>query len=218
MTMKAILFDNDGTLVDTHDLILESMRFSTREVFERIIPDEVLMRKVGQPLAVQARDFTDDLELQEEWLRVYREFNHAHHDDAVAAFPGVREGLEQLAEKGFKLGVVTSKLHALAWRGLEICGLSPFLDCCIGADDCEHFKPEPEPVERGLAALGVTASDCPYVGDSPFDLQAGRAAGCQTVAAAWGMFSAAELAAERPDFACESFSEFVSLAALRVER
>lgn len=210
--MKGILFDNDGTLVDTHDLILASMRHSTREVLGRVIPDEVLMRKVGQPLVVQMGDFTPDEGQQAEILRVYREHNHAHHDEAVRAFPGAREALEELTARGLALGVVTSKMHALAWRGLEITGLAPYLGCCIGADDCEHYKPEPEPVLRGLEALGLAAGDCWYVGDSPFDIQAGNAAGCSTAAVTWGMFSEEELLAARPDRVCRSFAELLELA------
>ena len=125
---KGILFDNDGTLVDTHEIILASFRHCTRTVLGKVIPDEVLLRKVGQPLAVQMRDFTDDPAQQEELLRVYREYNHAIHDDAVRAFPGVAEGLAELDRRGFALGVVTSKMHALAWRGLQRTGLAPDLD------------------------------------------------------------------------------------------
>ena len=212
--MEAILFDNDGTLVDTHDIILASMRYSTREVFGRVIPDEDLMRKVGQPLAVQMQDFTSDVDEQAEILRVYREHNHAIHDEAVKAFPGTAEFLADMVGRGVKMGVVTSKMHALAWRGLEICGLASYLGCCIGADDCERFKPEPEPVLRGIEALGVptsAASECLYVGDSPFDLQAGRAAGCKTVAVTWGMFPKDDLAAEHPDFMCASFDELAEV-------
>ena len=208
--VKGILFDNDGTLVDTHDLILASMRHSTRTVLGRVIPDDVLLRKVGQPLAVQMRDFSDDPEEQREILRVYREHNHAIHDEVVRAFPGVAEGLATLVERGYALGVVTSKMHALAWRGLEITGLAPYLACCIGADDCKRFKPEAEPVLRGAEALGLTPDQCIYVGDAPFDIQAGKAAGTLTAAALWGMFPAEVLRAEEPDFV---FATFADLAA-----
>lgn len=208
--VKGILFDNDGTLVDTHDIILASMRHSTRTVLGRVIPDEDLMRKVGQPLAVQMRDFSDDPACQQEILRVYREHNHAIHDQAVRAYAGVREGLEELQACGFALGVVTSKMHALAWRGLEITGLAPYLACCIGADDCTRFKPEAEPVLNGLQALGLEPNECLYVGDAPFDIQAGKAAGTLTAAALWGMFPAETLRAESPDFEYRAFADLAS--------
>ena len=210
--MKGILFDNDGTLVDTYDLILASMRHATCSVLGRELSDDALMQKVGQPLAVQVCDFAEDPAQQAEWLRVYREHNHSIHDGMVRAFPGVRDGLASLSAGGLKLGVVTSKMHALAWRGLEITGLAPFLDCCIGADDCEHFKPEAEPVLRGVTALGLVPEECFYVGDSPFDMQAGNAAGCKTVAVTWGMFPLEALAAEHPDYVCDSFPKLVELA------
>jgi pyrophosphatase PpaX len=209
--VKGILFDNDGTLVDTHDIILASMRHSTREVLGRAIPDVDLMRKVGQPLAVQMRDFSDDPAEQEELLRVYREHNHAIHDGAIRTFPGVVDGVAALRGRGCALGVVTSKMHALAWRGLEITGLSAYMDCCIGADDCERFKPDPEPVTRGLAALDLGPEECLYVGDSPFDIRAGKAAGCVTVAVLWGMFGPESLRAERPDHVCATFDELLGL-------
>lgn len=205
---KGILFDNDGTLVDTHDLILSSMRHCTRTVLGREIPEEVLMRKVGQPLAVQMRDFTDDEALQVELLRVYREHNHSVHDDAITAFPGAQEALARLSEAGVCMGVVTSKMHWLAWRGLEITGLAPYLDCCIGADDCERYKPEPEPVVRGCEALGLDPVECLYVGDSPYDIHAGNAAGCKTAAVSWGVFSLDEMRAENPTYEFESFEQF----------
>lgn len=208
--LKGILFDNDGTLVDTHGIILASMRHCTRTVLGRVIPDDVLMRKVGQPLAVQMRDFSPDEDVQVELLRVYREHNEATHDEKIRAFSDVEDGLAELAQRGFALGVVTSKRRVLAWRGLEVVGLAPYLSCCIGAEDCTHFKPEPEPVERGVAALGLEPSECLYVGDAPFDLQSGKAAGVLTASALWGMFPREQLAAEQPDFECATFSDLVA--------
>ena len=201
-----ILFDNDGTLVDTHDLILSSFRYSTSTVLGKTIPDEVLMRKVGQPLATQMWDFTDELEVRDELLRVYRKHNEAVHDEMISVFPGVAEGLSRLAEAGVKMGVVTSKMHRLAWHGLEHCGLSRYFACCIGADDCEQHKPAPGPIEAGARALGLAPGTCLYVGDSPFDIQAGRAAGCATAAVLWGMFPSEDLLAENPTATFEDFA------------
>ena len=211
--MKAVLFDNNGTLVDTHEIILASMRYSTRKVLDRVIPDEVLMRKVGQPLVVQMRDFTPDEELQMEIVRVYREHNATIHDEGISAFPGTREALEALADAGFALGVVTSKLGVTAWHGLELCGLAPYLTCCIGAEDCVHYKPEAEPVLRGAEALGLSPHECWYVGDSPYDIQAGKAAGCQTIAVTWGVFSESDLLGEAPDQVCRTWPELVDFCA-----
>ena len=210
--MKGILFDNDGTLVDTRDIILSSMRYSTRKVLGRVIPDEVLLRGVGTPIVVQVNDFTADEDEQAEVIRVYREHNATIHDENVKAFPGAVDMLATLADRGVALGVVTSKLRSIAWPGLQITGLAPYLSCCIGAEDCTRFKPEAEPILLGADQLGLPASSCLYVGDSPYDIQAGKAAGCKTVAVTWGVFTPEVLEAEKPDYMCDSFSEFTKLA------
>ena len=210
MTIRGILFDNDGTLVDTHDLILASMRHGTRTVLGRVIPDEKLMAKVGIPLAEQMLDFTDDLEQRDELLRVYREFNHAHHDQTVKLFPGVADGLARLKDAGFKLGVVTSKMHWLAQRGLEITGAWAYLDGLIGPDDCPTSKPDPGPILAGCALLGLPPEECIYLGDAPFDIHAGNAAGCTSAAALWGMFQREALETENPDWWCDDFATFTA--------
>lgn len=213
MPICGILFDNDGTLVDTHDLILASMRHATRAVLGREIPDEQLMAKVGIPLAQQMLDFADGLEQRDELLRVYRAYNHEQHDAVVRLFPGVLDGLRQLRQAGFKLGVVTSKMHWLAQRGLEITGAWPYLDFLIGPDDCPHSKPHPEPILAGVEAMGLQPGECLYLGDAPFDIQAGNAAGCTSVAALWGMFGPQLLEGQHPHHCCASFPEFVELVA-----
>lgn len=212
MAIRGILFDNDGTLADTHDLILESMRHGTRTVLGRTIPDDALMAKVGIPLAQQMLDFTDDLAVRDELLRVYREFNHAHHDEAVKLFPGVKEGLATLRAAGLRLGVVTSKMHWLAQRGLEITGAWEYLDGLVGPDDCPESKPDPGPILAGCAMLGLPPQDCIYLGDAPFDVRAANAAGCTSAAATWGMFDRAALEPEHPDWWCADFAEFVARA------
>ncbi len=206
---KGILFDNDGTLVDTHDLLLVSFRHCTEQVLGRTYPDDVLLHGVGTPLAEQMWDFTDDPETQQELLRVYREYNHKIHDEMIKAFPDVPDGLAALRERGHALGVVTAKMRWLAWRGLEITNLAPYFSCCIGADDCELHKPHPDPIIMGCERLGLDPGACLYVGDSPYDIQAGNAAGCMTAAVLWGMFGEGVLRDQKPTFVCNDFDELV---------
>lgn len=209
--LKAVLFDNDGTLVDTHDMLLESFRHATRQVLGKDIPEKTLMAKVGQPLVVQMWDFTDDEEEHDELVRVYRAFNQRIHDERIALFPGTREALDRLRDAGLVLGVVTSKMAPLAQRGLEVLGVADCFECLIGADDCERHKPDPDPVVLGARRLGVDPQNCFYVGDSPFDMQAGRAAGMRTAAVLWGMFDEETLRAESPDAVCTRFDELADL-------
>lgn len=209
--MKAVLFDLDGTLLDTYDLILASFRYATSAVLGTTIPDDVLMRKVGQPLAVQMEDFTEDSVVQRELLRVYREHNALVHDDLVGVFPGTIPLLESLRSTGIPMGIVTSKRHATAMQGLSRFELEGFFEFLIGSDDWPEHKPHPGPVMQGCDRLGLSCDQCLYVGDSPFDIQAGNAAGCMTAAALWGMFSRASLAKESPNFLCAESSDVLVL-------
>ena len=211
MLIKGILFDNDGTLVDTYDLMLSSFIYATKQVLGKEFSDEELMRGVGTTLEAQMWAFTDDPQVHQQLVDGYRSHNLAHHDSEVKAFDGVVEGLARLQEEGIALGVVTAKRHDLAWRGLEIAGAAPYLEFLVGADDCAINKPDPAPIRVGLEKIGLDASECLYVGDSPFDIQAGRAAGCATVAVLWGVFGEEALLAEKPTYVVHSFAELVDL-------
>ncbi len=143
--MQAVLFDLDGALLDTHDLLLATFRYTARTVLREAIPDERLMAKVGQPLNTQMWDFTDDPAVHEELCRVYREYNAEVHDDMIRLFDGTVPMLERLKEAGLPLAVVTSKRHEVAMRGLDLFGLTGYFDFLIGSDDWPEHKPHPGP-------------------------------------------------------------------------
>ena len=131
--VRGVLFDLDGTLLDTQRLILVSFRHAVETVLGKSMPDELLMAKVGQPLTVQMWDFTDDQEVHDELLAVYRDYNARVHDDLIRIFPGVPELLADLRETGLPFGVVTSKRHEAAVRGLATFGLDGAFDLLIGS-------------------------------------------------------------------------------------
>lgn len=213
--IQGVLFDEDGTLIDTYGIILASMRYTINDVLGRDLPDEALMAGVGTPLYDQMLGFAEgDEVLAEHLLSTYREHNVAVHDASVRAFPDTRAALERLRDAGVPMGVVTSKRHALAQRGLDMSGIAGFFDVLIAPDDWPEHKPAPGPILRACELMGLDASRCLYVGDSPFDMQAGNAAGCATVAALWGMFPREALAVENPAMACDSLSEMVERLAL----
>lgn len=213
--MQAVLFDLDGTLLDTYDLLITTFRHATRIVLGESIPDEVLMAKVGQPLNTQMWDFTDDPAVHEELCRVYRAYNAEIHDDKIKLFSGTVPMLERLKEAGYPLAVVTSKRHEVAMRGLDRFDLTSYFDFLIGSDDWTEHKPHPGPVMHGCDRLGLAPETCLYVGDSPFDMQAGNGAGCPTAAALWGMFPQAVLEAEHPTFVCADGREIPPLLSCR---
>lgn len=213
-SLDAVLFDLDGTLIDTYDLILVTFRHATREVLGRTIPDEELMAKVGQPLATQMWDFTDDASVQQELVAAYREYNARVHGDLIKLFPGTVDMLERLKDAGVPLGVVTSKRHVSAVQGLASFNLEHYFDFLIGSDDWPEHKPHPGPVAHGCDRLGLAHEQVLYVGDSPFDIQSGNAAGCATAAVLWGMFPQGVLAAEHPTYVCANQCELAPLLAL----
>ena len=209
--VKAVLFDLDGTLLDTYRLILDSMRYTIRTELGLEYSDEQLMAKVGQPLAVQMTDFAPDPRVADVLVETYREYNETLHDKVVRAFDGIPEVLAALKGVGLALGVVTSKRHELAQRGLDITGLSQYLDFVVGPDDWPEFKPAPGSVLYGCRLVGCDPGECAYVGDSPFDIQAGNGAGCFTIAALWGMFPEETLREQAPSYVCAQPADILSL-------
>lgn len=208
---KAVLFDLDGTLLDTRELILASMRHAVQSVLGRTLSDEVLLAKVGQPLEVQYADFAESEEQTAQLCAVHRVHNAAVHDEMVRTFEGIPEALERLHRAGYCMGVVTSKRHELAQHGLDVTGIAPFIDFLVGPDDWPEHKPAPGCVAYGCRLAQVAPEECAYVGDSPFDMQAGRGAGCFTVAALWGMYARERLEAEAPDVLCVHPAEMAEL-------
>ena len=209
--IDALLFDFDGTLVDTIELILDSFRYATREVLGAALPAEELMRHVGKPLIKQMRDFTDDEEIAQELLRVYRVYNHARHDDLAREYPGVEETLAQLKSRGMPMGIVTSKGRIMTDKGMERFGIGRYIDTVVTADDVDIHKPDPYPVRYAAELLGVDPLRCAYVGDSPHDMTAAIGAGAVSIAALWGAFPRAAVLKPGPEFAIEHMADLIEL-------
>jgi pyrophosphatase PpaX len=198
--LSAVLFDFDGTLVDTTEMIHQSMRHATSSVLGREdIPRETLLANVGQPLPRQMELI--DTENAESLLEAYRSHHERHHDALIREFPGVEESLGRLGSAGIKVAVVTSKRRPSVEMALEIFpGLRNVVNRFVTLEDTTHHKPHPEPLLRALQLLGgIPRERAAYVGDSPFDVQAAKAAGLTSVAVSWGAFSEDALRASEPD-------------------
>jgi pyrophosphatase PpaX len=202
---RVVLLDLDGTVIDSVGLIRESHRHAVRTVLGQELTDEVLIANVGRPLIDQMRVFSP--EHADELYRVYREWNHANTAALLRPYPGIEELLSDLRDAGCRLGIVTSKSTdavELAWRTVP---LREYFDVVVAAEDTDRHKPDPTPVLHGLESLGGGAGRACYVGDSPFDLRAGNAAGVATIGVTWGFFSREELEAERPDRVVDTADE-----------
>ena len=197
---QTVLFDLDGTLIDSVDLIVDSYRhvFATHglPVHSR---DQILVG-IGTPLRSVFGALTDDPTEIDRWITTYREFNLAHHDQRVTAYPLAVAMVRKIRDAGCHVGLVTSKNRAGALRGLALIGLGDAIEVIVGADDVTRPKPDPEPARRALEQLGMAADSCLFVGDSHHDIHCGRSAGTWTAGVTWGPFDRAHLAAVAPDF------------------
>lgn len=190
---RALIFDLDGTLIDSIELILRSYEH-TLEVHDLppMSRDE-LVASIGTPLVAQFPRCGARPEQVDELVATYRRFNHAHHDALVREYEGVGDALATLTERGVPMAIVTSKLAATAWAGLRLVGLETHFEHLIGSGDVTHHKPHPEPVLAGCARVGVEPSACAYVGDSTHDMRSARAAGARAIGVAWGPFAESDL-------------------------
>lgn len=202
-----ILFDLDGTLIDTIELILSSARFAFEGWHRGAPTDADWIRGIGTPLVEQLRQFAiDDHEL-EALLHRYRQHQTEHHDRLTRCYPDVPDVVAQLSRDGYRLGIVTSKATPIAQRSLTFVGLGAFFETVVGYDDTSRHKPNPEPVFEALTRLGVGPGEAVFVGDSPHDVRAGDAAGVVTVAVLWGVADRETLAAAEPDHLIECMSD-----------
>jgi pyrophosphatase PpaX len=198
MRFRAVLFDLDGTLIDSGAIILASMRHAAETVLERRIPDEQLMAAVGGPGLVAQMQALDP-ERVDELVRVYREHNEPLHAE-LQACEGILDVLPELRRRGARLGIVTAKRLPTVRLAFDVIPeLERYFDAVVGADETERHKPHPDPILLALERLGAEPSESAYVGDSPFDVQAARSAGVAAVAVTWGRIHDEErLAREQP--------------------
>jgi pyrophosphatase PpaX len=197
--LSTVLFDLDGTLLDTVDLILLSYRHTLERHLGTVPPDRIFLRALGTPLHLMFRAFTEDPAEIAAMVETYRVHNAEHHDDRVLAYEGALEAVRAVAARGCKLAVVTSKSRTVSRRGLEVCGFDGLFPTLIAAEDVTRHKPDPEPVRLALERLGARPEEAVFIGDSPFDMESGRRAGVRTAAALWGPFEREELERQAPD-------------------
>jgi pyrophosphatase PpaX len=209
---STLLFDLDGTLIDSIDLILRSYRHTMR-IHRREEPgDDVWMEGLGTPLWVQFRRWTTDEAEIHAMVETYRAYNLAHHDELVHPYDGVVEQVLRLDAGGKTLGLVTSKMRGGALKGLRLAGLEAAFDVVVGADEVTNPKPHPEPVLLALERLGRRPADAVFIGDSRHDIECGRAAGVKTAAVLWGPFDRDHLEDLDPDYWLERPSDLTMLA------
>ncbi len=189
--VKGILFDMDGTLVNTNELILACFDHATLTCLGKHYPHAGFIQYFGRPLV-------EGLEALfpgrgEELSREYRAYQQLVHDQKAKAIPGMYETLAALQARQIKMAIVTSKFEITARKALRLFKLEPFFSCIIGNGQVEKPKPAAEPSLAALQVLGLNGADCLCVGDSPYDLISGKSAGCTTVAVNYSLFDHEQL-------------------------
>ena len=216
MTRLTILFDLDGTLIDSIELI---QRSKSHAFASRGLPapsDAEWLQWIGTPLSAMFARYADPADPAAEvarFIAAYRDYQLANHDRLVRAYEGTRETLAALRARGLPIGIVTSKSVELSERGLAYTGLLEFIDTIVGVDSTERHKPDPQPVHEALSRLGGDPGRALFIGDSLHDMHAGNAAGVATVAALWGPFTREHLAPSAPRFYLERVADLLPLVA-----
>ena len=197
MTRLALLFDLDGTLIDSIGLLVACMEHAF--IGHLRVPTQAQwVSGIGTPLRTQLADWCDDVAAVERLVQRYREFQELHLERRTSAYPGVLEMLAWARARGHATAVVTSKGRVMTARSLGHVGLAEAFDTVVTYEDTDRHKPEPEPVLHAMDRLRMLPAQAIFVGDSPHDMHAGRAAGVMTAAALWGPFSREELAPAHP--------------------
>lgn len=200
----AVLFDLDGTLVDSIDLLVASMEYAFEDR-ERRPPLAEWLALIGTPLDAMLARWAEGPADVERLRARYREHQLAKHDEMLKLYPGMVETVRALQDAGHPLAVVTSKLEVGARRALKFARIEECFTAVVGIDHTVKHKPDPEPVWHALHTLGMPRERALFVGDSTHDMHAGRAAGVYTVAVLWGPYTREQLAPTAPDVYIEEF-------------
>jgi len=215
LSYGAVLFDLDGTLIDSSQGIIASVRYALRKVDPRDPPGpEDILLEVGKPLELILRDlgYQTDEAGTEMFVDTYRAHYAEHFKDQLKLYPGVDETLQILKDSGLRQALVTTKHQLQAEFTAKACGLARYFDYIHGFLEGRKHKPDPEPVLVSLDRLGVRPESALMVGDSELDMEAGRAAGTATCGVTYG-FRPAELLMEyKPDFLISCITDVVFLA------
>lgn len=209
MKINTLLFDLDGTLINTNELIIESFLHTLHSYYPDQYKREDVLPFIGPTLY---DTFTSiNPEKTEEMVKVYRKFNHEQHDALVTEYETVFETIKTLKEQGFKLGIVTTKIRDTVNMGLKLTKLDQFFDVVVTLDDVENAKPHPEPVLKALAQLGSKPEEAIMVGDNHHDVVAGKNAGTQTAGVSWSIKGREYISSYNPDYLLERMSDLLPI-------
>ncbi|HYE68930.1 MAG TPA: pyrophosphatase PpaX [Anaerovoracaceae bacterium] len=183
---NTVLFDFDGTIMDTNSVILQSWQHTFRTVEGKERPDEDILETFGEPLHITMEKLLPQISV-EEGSQIYREYHYDNFIELIEVFPGILGLLEELKARGYKTGIVTSRLRRTTDMGLKKYDMEQYFDVVVTCDDTDKYKPDPEPVNIALERLGSKPEDAIMVGDSMFDILCARNAGVKAALVSWAL-------------------------------
>ncbi|CRK81456.1 pyrophosphatase PpaX [Neobacillus massiliamazoniensis] len=207
--ITTILFDLDGTLIDTNELIIKSYLHTLEKYYPGKYKREDVLPFMGPTLTEVFGKMDPDQ--VEEMILEYRRFNLANHDLLVKEFIGVAETVDTLKKKGYKMGIVTTKRHDTVLKGLRLMKLDPYFNVIIAIDHVKKEKPDPEPVLKALEQLGSKPDESIMIGDNFHDILAGKNAGTKTAGVAWSLKGRDYLAQFEPDYIFENMADLLTI-------
>ncbi|MDD9270871.1 pyrophosphatase PpaX [Paenibacillus sp. GCM10023248] len=211
--IQTVLFDLDGTIVDTNELIVQSFLHSLEGETPEPVSRELIIPNMGRPLVEQMEFFSGRKEV-EELIKKYRTFNLAKHDELVKEFPYVRTVMAKLHENGIKIGIVTSKIRQTTLMGLKLCGLDPYVSTIVTVEDVKEAKPHPEGILAAMATLGGSPETTLMVGDSHYDIEAAKNAGVVSVGVTWSWKGRSYLEQYNPDHLIDDMFDLLPIVGL----
>ncbi len=209
MAVKALLFDFDGTLLNTNDLIIQTFMHVLNERFPGQYSPKDCLKFIGPSLKQTFNDIAPGEE--EALIAKYRAWNIEHHDKLVSQYPDVVSTLEQLKSQGIRLAIVSTKRNDTIDRGLSILGATHLFDVRIGTDDVKNVKPDPEPVLLALERLGIDKEDAIMIGDNSHDIEAGHRAGVRAAGVAWAIKGEAYLQQYQPEYMLQHMTDLFDI-------
>ena len=210
--INTVLFDFDGTIMDTYDVIICSWQHTFRAIYGRERPVDEILSTMGEPLAFTMARMFPDVDVDEA-ISIYRSYHRDNFGARIKLFPGMKDLLSSLKERGYRLGLVTSRLTTTTLEGLEKYEIKDYFDAIITADDTEKHKPDPEPVIMTLKKLGAGPEESIMVGDTRFDILCARNAGVKSVLVGWAVAVSEEdrTGADAPDYIIEKAEDLLEI-------
>ncbi|WP_400243268.1 pyrophosphatase PpaX [Niallia sp. JL1B1071] len=207
--INTALFDLDGTLINTNELIISSYLHTLNHYYPGKYSREDVIPFMGPPL-LETFESIDKLRAQE-MMTMYRAYNIENHDNIVTIFDGVYEAIKELKEKGFKLAIVSTKLSDVVEMGLKLTKLDEFFEVVVALDHVTKAKPDPEPVLLALEKLKASPAEAIMVGDNKHDILSGKNAGTLTAGVAWTLKGKAFLQEYNPDYIFDNMKDILSI-------